>query len=117
MAALTTFPLVDAGTKPTFGAAALSDTAEVGNGKNTFVVYKNTDSNIKTVTITVPGNTTFGQPQPDPAIAVAATTGEVWIPLRKEYADAAVAGVGRCTLTITGTGGVTGVTVAVVQTG
>lgn len=117
MAALTTQKLVNAGTKPTFGAAALSDTAEVGNGGNTFVVYKNTDSNAKTVTITVPGTTTYGQANPDPALTLAATTGELWIPLRKEYADAAVAGVGRCTLTVSGTGGVTGVTVAVVQVG
>lgn len=117
MAALTTQKLVDAGTKPTFGAAALTDTAEVGNGINTFVVYKNTDANSKTVTITVPGNTTYGQPKPDPAITVAANTGEVWIPLRKEYTDPTGAGVGRCTLTVSGTGGVTGVTVAVVQVG
>lgn len=117
MAALSTFTLVDAATKPTFGAAALSDTAEVGSGSNTFVVYKNTDANIKTVTITVPGNTSYGQPAPDPAITVAATTGEVWIPLRREYANPAVAGVGRCTLTVSGTGGITGVTVAVVRVG
>lgn len=115
MAALTTQNIVDAGTKPTFGAAALTDTAEVGNGTNTFVVYKNTDSNAKTVTVTVPGNTDYGQALPDPAIALGATTGEVWIPLRKAY-DAAD-GTGRCTLTVSGTGGVTGVTVAVVRLG
>lgn len=115
MAALTTFNLVDAGTKPTFVAAALTDTAEIGNGYNTFVVYKNTDSNIKTVTITAPGLNDYGQPNPDPAISVAITTGEVWIPLRKAYDPAD--GLGRATLTVSGTGGVTGVTVAVVRVG
>lgn len=111
MAALATQNLVDAGTKPTFGAASASDTADVGNGRNTFVVYKNTDTNAKTVTITVPGNTEYGQPWPDPALALAANTGELWIPLRTYYDD----GTNRATLAVTGTGGVTGVTVAVVR--
>lgn len=115
MAALSTYVLVDAGTKPTFGAAAASDTAEYGNGKNTFAVYKNTDTNAKTVTITVYGNNTYGQANPDPALTLAANTGELWIPLRKEYDNGA--GTGRCDLAVTGTGGVTGVTVAVVQVG
>jgi hypothetical protein len=98
MAALTTQLLVDAGTAPTFNAAGASDTAEVGNGMNTFLVVKNGSASPSTVTIVVPGNTTYGQPQPDPAIVVAAGA-EKWIPLRKEYADPAVAGVGRCTVT------------------
>lgn len=116
MAALTTQKLVNAGTPPTFGAASASDTAEVGNGVNTFYVIKNGDAvNAKTVTITVPGNTTYGQPNPDPAITVPAS-GERWIPLRKEFYDSA-AGVGRCTIAVTGTGGLGSVTVAVVQVG
>lgn len=117
MAALTTQLLVNAGTAPALGAAAISDTAEVGTGSNTFVVYKNTDANEKTVTITVPGTTSYGQATPDPAITLAATTGEVWIPLRKEFVDKATAGAGRCTLTVSGTGDATGVTVAVVRVG
>jgi hypothetical protein len=115
MAALSTQNIVDAGTAPTFGAAAASDTAEVGSGINTFVVYKNTDSNAKTITITVPGNTSYGQANPDPALALGANTGELWIPLRRIY-DAGD-GSGRATLSVTGTGGVTGVTVAVVRMG
>lgn len=115
MAALTTQNIVDAGTKPTFGAAALSDTAEIGNGYNTFVVYKNTDTNAKTVTITAPGNNDYGQPNPDPALTLAANTGELWVPLRKAYDPSD--GTGRATLTVSGTGGVTGVTVAVVRAG
>lgn len=117
MAALTTQSLVDAGTAPTMGAKALSDTAEVGNGKNTFLRIRNTDSGTKVVTIVVPGNTSYGQTNPDPTFSLAAgnvTPTEYWIPLRKEYADAAVAGVGRCTVTVDN---ITGVTVAVVQTG
>lgn len=115
MAALTTQSVVDAGTKPTFGAAAAGDTAEIGNGYNTFVVYKNTDTNAKTITITAPGNNNYGQPNPDPALTLAANTGELWIPLRKDYDPAD--GTGRASLAVTGTGGVTGVTVAVVRVG
>lgn len=113
MAALTTFNLVDAGTDPTFGAAAASDTAEVGNGHNTFVVYKNGGAGALNVTIAVPGNTSYGQATPDPVITIAAGE-EAWIPLRREYANASVAGVGRCTIT---TDTQTSVTVAVVRVG
>lgn len=87
MALLTIQDIVDAGTAPTFGAAGATDTADVGNGRNVFVVYKNTNAATRTVTITVPGNTSYGQPTPDPVINLAATTGEVWIPLRSEYRD------------------------------
>ncbi|MGW6257622.1 hypothetical protein [Streptomyces sp. NPDC055085] len=114
MAALTTRFLVDAGTKPTFGAAAASDTAEVGNGANTFAVYKNTSGSPVTVTVVVPGSTSYGQANPDPAVTLAATTGELWIPLRQAYKDDAVAGNGRCTIT---TSAQTNVTVAIVQVG
>lgn len=114
MAALTVQTLVDAGTKPTFAAPTLTDTADLGNGKNTFLVYKNTDaSNIKTVTITVPGNNSYGQANPDPAITVGTVTGEVWIPLRKEYDD--LSGNNVAAITISGTGGVTGLTCALVR--
>lgn len=113
MAALTTFPLVDAGTKPTFVNSSASDTAEVGNGKNTFLVYKNTGGSAAVVTIVVPGNNTYGQANPDPAITVALTTGENWIPLRKEY-DAGD-GSGRATITATNSGAT--LQVAVVQVG
>lgn len=113
MAALTVHNVVNAGTKPVFAAADLSDTVDVGTGGNTFVVYKNTDTNIKTVTITVPGDTDYGQPQPQPAISVAASSGEVWIPIRKAYDPGD--GTNAATLTLSGTGGVTGVTVTAVR--
>jgi hypothetical protein len=95
MAALSTQNIVAAGTAPTFAAAASGgDTAEVGNGGNSFLVVKNAnDTNSRTVTITVPGNNSYGQPNPDPAYTVAAE-GERWIPLRKEYDKAD--GSGRC---------------------
>lgn len=113
MAALTTQNIVNAGTAPTFGAAAASDTAEVGSGTNTFVVYKNGHATLpRTVTIAVPGNTSYGQPTPDPAIVVPAV-GEVWIPLRKEYD----AGTGTARATITASDAAADLTVAVVRVG
>ena len=114
MAALTTQDIVAAGTKPTFAAASTSDTAEVGNGVNTFAVYKNTDASTEAITVVVPNNTTYGQPNPDVTLTIGASTGELWIPLRKEYEDSAVAGVGRCTITMASA---TGITVAIVRMG
>lgn len=112
MAALSTQNIVDAGTAPTFAAAAAtSNTAEVGNGKNTFYVVKNGDASSKTVTITVPGTTDYGQPTPDPVITVAAGE-EAWIPLRKVYDQAD--GTGRAIVTLSAT---TSVTHAVVRLG
>lgn len=102
MAALTTQNIVDAGTAPTFGNSSASDTAEIGNGHNTFVVYKNTGGSASVVTITVLGNTSYGQPTPDPAITVPATTGEKWIPLRKAYDQGD--GTGRAILSATNSG-------------
>lgn len=112
MAALTTQNIVNAGTAPTFVAASTSDTAEVGNGTNTFAVYKNTDASTEVITVVVPGTNSYGQANPDPALTIAATTGELWIPLRKEY-DAAD-GTGRCTITMASA---TGITVAIVRMG
>lgn len=110
MTALTTQTIVDAGTAPNFAlqTATTSDTVEIGSGRDTFVVYKNTGTQ-KTVTITVAGNTSYGQPMPDPALTLAATTGELWIPMRKEYDN----GSGRAAIALTSDA--TGVTVAVVR--
>lgn len=115
MAALTTQNIVVAGTAPTLGAAAASDTAEVGSGVNTFAVYRNANAASCTVTITVPGNLSYGQPTPDPAFTLAAgdvTPTERWIPLRKEYDTGD--GTGRCTIT---TSTQADVTVAIVRMG
>jgi hypothetical protein len=108
MAALSTQNIVDAGTKPTFGAASTSDTVEIGSGRNTFAVYKNTDATTEDITVVVPGNMAYGQPTPNPVLTIGATTGELWIPMRKEYDD----GTGRATITMTSA---TGITVAVVR--
>lgn len=102
MAALTINSLVDAGTKPTFQNSSASDTVDIGTGRNTFLVYKNTGASASVVTVTVAGNTTYGQPWPDPAITVPATNGEVWIPIRKDYDDGT--GANTCTVTATNSG-------------
>lgn len=109
MAALTTNQIVDAGTAPTFIQAGASDTAEIGNGHNTFVVYKNTTGSSVTITVVAPGNTDYGVAYPDPQISVPATNGERWIPLRNGYDD----GTGRATLTTSAQDA--GITVAVVR--
>lgn len=113
MAALTTQTIANTGTTVTFANAALSDTASVGNGHDTFVVYRNTDASAKTIVIDVPGTTEYGAALPDPEIVIPATTGEVWIPLRREYR--AIDGGGRATLSIKSPGTVTGLKVAVVR--
>ena len=99
MAALTIRSVLDAGTKPASQNSSTSDTVDIGNGHNTFLRYVNTGGSDAVVTITVPGNTAYGQPNPDPAITVVATTGEMWIPIRKEYDD----GTGANTATVTAT--------------
>ena len=110
MAALVTRLIVNAGTAPVTGAASVSDTAEIGNGVNTFLYYENTGTQ-KTVTVQAPGNNSYGQPNPDPALTLAATTGRLWIPLRKEFDQGD--GTGRCVVTMSPDA--TGVTVAVVR--
>lgn len=108
MAALTTQNIVDAGTKPTFVAASTSDTAAVGSGGDTFLVYKNTDASTEAITVVVPGTTDYGEPMPDKVLTIAATNGELWIPLRREYQD----DTGRATITMASA---TGITVACVR--
>lgn len=99
MAALTTQNIVAAGTAPTFAAAAASDTAEVGSGVNTFAVYKNTSATACNVSIEMDHLTlSTGATYPDRSFVLPITTGELWIPLRKDYADSVEAGVGRCVL-------------------
>ncbi|WP_305781496.1 hypothetical protein [Nocardia nova] len=108
MAALPTQTLAVAGTAPTFGATSASDTAEIGNGSNTFAVYRNSTGSPIVVTAVQPGNDDYGTAKADPTFSVAASGGERWIPLRKSLDD----GTGRATLT---GGGDVGLTVAVVR--
>ncbi|MFD4474704.1 hypothetical protein ACFWPU_01105 [Streptomyces sp. NPDC058471] len=112
MTAHATQNIVDAGTNVTYNAVSTSDTAEVGNGVNTFLHYKNTDATTEAITIVVPGNTSYGEPNPDVTLTIGANTGELLIPLRKIY-DAGD-GTGRCTMTMAST---TGITLAVVRMG
>lgn len=101
MAALATQHIVDTGAAPSFATlASASDTAEVGNGHNTFLVYRNTTAADLVVTITPDGDTGYGEDLPAKVVTVPATTGEKWIPLRREY----MGENGRCTITATGTG-------------
>lgn len=105
MADLVTKYMSDSGAVPTLDAlAATSNTAEIGSGTNTFLVLRNTNASPRTVTVVVPGNTAYGQAWPDIVMTLAATTGELWIPLRKQYADPNVPG--RATFTVDVTAGV-----------
>lgn len=100
MAALNTKVLSDDGSAPTLAAANATDTAQVGNGLNTFLVYRNTGSaGSATATITPPGKTSYGVNLPPKVITIAAS-GEAWVPLRREYADE----TGRATITHEGAG-------------
>lgn len=100
MAALTTQSLVAAGTAPTTTTPTVAgDTVEVGNGYNTFAVYRNTTT-AKTITLVLSHlNDVSGRTLANKTYALAAP-GEVWIPLKKEYANDALNGVGRAQITI-----------------
>lgn len=100
MSAITITHVLDAGTTPAGQSPTASDTVDLGNGHNTFLRYTNTGSTPLVLTITVPGNNSYGIANPDPTFTVPITTGEFWIPVRKDYDDAS----GNNTATITSTG-------------
>lgn len=87
MAEITPQTLVKAGTKPTYAQAAAGDTAKCGSGY--FLIVKNGSGSPINVGVTVPGNNSYGEANPDPSWSVPATTGEVWIPLIDAYRDPA----------------------------
>jgi hypothetical protein len=101
---------VTTGAKPTFNPAAASATAEIGTGKNRFLVAKNTAGTTVTMALTVVGNNSYGQPNPDPSYTLAITTGEVWVPLLSDFND----GTGSVTVTFSGTT-IANTTVALVE--
>lgn len=111
MAALTVQNLTDLGTAPTPVAASVSDTASIGTGSNTWLEYANTDANVKTLTVVSHFTLDNGDTAGNHVVSLPATTGKVRIPLRKSYDD----NTGSATVNLTGTGGVTGVTVALVR--
>lgn len=102
MALLTTQQVGITGTTPSYGAVAASDTLVPDD--RTFLIVKNASGTEDTCTVVVPG-TTFGQANPDIAVAVPITTGERWIgPLTQNLADPAT---GLITVTHSQTASVT----------
>lgn len=112
MAQMTVQYVLDSGLDPTKAAANLTDQADVGNGHNTFLDVKNTDANVKTITITGYAVADNGSVQASAVFTLAATTGVLKIPLRKSYDKGDGTGA---QITYSGTGGVTGVTSALVR--
>lgn len=108
MALLTTYTIVNAGTAPTFVAAAASDTLTYSSGL--FAVYKNTNAATRTVTVAIPTTNSYGDTGTAHALTLGATTGELWIPIRSISRDATT---GLTTITVTPA--VTNVTVAIVR--
>lgn len=108
MALISPQQLAITGTTPTFAAAtAGGDT--VTPDERAFLRVKNASAGAITVTVVVPG-TTYGQANPDVAVNVPATTGDVLIgPLVPALADPAT---GLISITYSG---VTSLTVAVVK--
>jgi hypothetical protein len=90
MALIATFSPTVTGTAPTFAAAASGDTARPGI--HAVLVVKNTNAATRDITIKYPGTLPSGDAIPDKVYTIAATTGELWIPLLEEYADPATSG-------------------------
>lgn len=86
MAALAIQTITAAGHEVTFAASAASDTAHVGNGRNTVLILRNGTGGEVTWTIAVPGNTFFGAATQDYAVAVPAGE-DRHILLHKDFAN------------------------------
>lgn len=76
--------IVDAGTEPTYSAANLTDTADVGSGHNTVLSVKNGSASSITVSIASFAVNDNGDTMPAHVVTVAAG-GAAKIPLRKSY--------------------------------
>jgi hypothetical protein len=101
------------GAVPTLAAASTSDTVtDFGNGTTHFLWYKNTDANTKTLTVIPSGATPYGVAYSNLVYTLTSSTGQLMIPLHPGMADS----TGTITVALTGTGGATGVTVALVRT-
>lgn len=87
-----------------------NDLASIGTGHNTFLHLKNTNAAPRTVTVTHQGSTTYGVALPDATFTLAATTGEVMVPLFQAFDN----GTGNAVVSITPA--VTGVTAALIRT-
>lgn len=105
MASLTVQPMVDAGTKPNMALDTLATTnnrVDVGSGTNTFLRVTNTSGSTVLFTLLGAGNTSYGVAKPSNAITIAITTGEAWVPLRKEYDQGDGLGANFSLATVTG---------------
>lgn len=78
MAALTTQKVAVTGTSVTFAAASAGGDTFTGGTRGVFHVKNGSGSPI-TATIVVPGNTAYGQAQPDIPVVVPATTGHAMV--------------------------------------
>lgn len=74
-----------AGTNPAFAAAAGGGDKVAPNDRG-YVHYKNASAGILTVTVAVPGNTKYGQANPDVAIAIPAGEDRIIGPLPADLA-------------------------------
>lgn len=83
MALITTHTVTVAGTAPTYGAAAAADTAECGS--RTYLICRNASGSTVDVTVAGQGLLPSGADFPDRVYTLAATTGELWIPLIAQY--------------------------------
>lgn len=83
MAQLTVQTMTTAGMTPTYAAAANSSTIGASDALTggVFLHVKNTNGSSMTVTITDPGASAAGSTVTSAAITVAATTGDVMIPI------------------------------------
>lgn len=85
MALIATHEITNAGTAPTFAAAAAGDTAETGT--RVFLVVKNANTTTtRDVTIAGQGNLESGDPYPDKVYTVP-TSDEIWVPMLQVYRD------------------------------
>lgn len=97
------------GAVPSLTAAAASDTfAMPSSSGQRFAIYKNTNAAARTVTVDIPTSLDdqFGRDVSDllgTANNLAATTGELWIPLHPDMADS----TGVITITVSATTNVT----------
>ena len=98
MAALVTQTLSNVGADLSYTLSNATDTAEIGNGHDTFVVFDNGTASPVTWTIAVPGNTFLGVAIADNAVSVPANSRK-YVPLRKEYFDDTQGG--RAVITVT----------------
>lgn len=113
MANLATKSLNNNGTVPTLDDLVDTvNTVPIGTGSDTFLVLRNTNAATRTVDIVVAGTTEYGAANPDVQYTLAATTGELWIPIRRSYRDPNIPG--RATVTISA---IAGVKAAVVKVG